>query len=70
MSYLDEITVNQFAAAVGRPQWVIKGWCVEELIPARLTYGLEPGEGRSEKDRAIGDPDTLVKEFVLWMQAY
>ncbi len=37
---------------------------------ARLTYGLEPGEGRSEKDRALDDPDALVKEFVLWMQAY
>jgi len=37
---------------------------------ARLTYGLEPGAGRSEKDRALGDPESLVREFVTWMHAY
>lgn len=37
---------------------------------AQLTYGIEPGAGRSSADRTLGDPDTLVKEFVAWMHAY
>ncbi|MBA2538135.1 MAG: hypothetical protein H0V17_00745 [Deltaproteobacteria bacterium] len=36
----------------------------------RLTYGLELGGARSQKDRAIGDPDAIVAEFVAWMHAY
>lgn len=35
----------------------------------RITYGLEPGGGRSEADRALGDPDALVAAFVAWMHA-
>jgi hypothetical protein len=33
----------------------------------RITYGLEPGSGRSEADRALGDLDALVAAFVSWM---
>jgi hypothetical protein len=33
----------------------------------RITYGLEPGSGRSEADRVLGDPEQLVAAFVGWM---
>jgi hypothetical protein len=36
---------------------------------ARLTYGLEPGDGRSSADRALGDLDALVAAFATWMHA-
>jgi hypothetical protein len=36
----------------------------------RLTYGLEPGNGRSKKERATGSPDAIVAEFVSWIHAY
>jgi hypothetical protein len=36
---------------------------------ARMTYGLEHGEGRTERERALGDPEALVAAFVRWMAA-
>jgi uncharacterized protein YndB with AHSA1/START domain len=43
------------------------------LVPdgsgTRMTYALEPGSGRSEGDRALGDPDALVAAFAAWMHA-
>jgi hypothetical protein len=35
----------------------------------QITYGLEPGGGRSAADRTIGDLDVLVVAFVSWMHA-
>ena len=34
----------------------------------RMTYELEHGHGRSEAERAIGEPQALVDAFVRWMQ--
>jgi hypothetical protein len=33
----------------------------------RLTYGFEPGDGRSPADLALGALDKLVAGFVRWM---
>jgi hypothetical protein len=36
---------------------------------AQLVYALEQGDGRSERERSLGDPATLVAAFVKWMAA-
>jgi uncharacterized protein YndB with AHSA1/START domain len=35
---------------------------------SRITYALEPGDGRSPADRALGDLDALVAAFARWME--
>ena len=34
-----------------------------------VTYGLEQGSGRSERDRALGDIKKIVDAFAAWMVA-
>ena len=34
----------------------------------RVTYALVHGDGRDDKERAIGDPQVLVDAFVMWMK--
>ena len=33
----------------------------------RMTYGLEQGDGRSEVERALGEPANLVEAFTRWL---
>ena len=36
---------------------------------ARLEYGLEVGDARSQADRELGDLDALVASFAKWMHS-
>lgn len=34
---------------------------------SNLTYGLEPGDARSEAEQALGDLEAVVSSFARWM---
>jgi hypothetical protein len=70
--------VYTYAAAEREVHWepglgkrdAVRGFarCDASEHGTNLTYGLEPGDARSEAEQALGDLEAVVSAFARWMR--